>query len=291
MNRSQKAQPVDERSMALKKRMLPARWFDLRGQLKSGEKKMFTLLGTVVLFIAWQLIVMITNTPKAVFPSPLDVLTAFPVLHFEQALVRETLYSMYLNYGGMFSAALFAIPLGFYIGLQPIARAMTEKQLAVFRYAPLMVLIGVFIALFENEDLMKIQFLAAGIFVYLLPTTIARVDQTRKVYLDTAYTCNASRSQLIWTVYYPSVREQIIQDIKILSPISWTYITIAEMLSYTPGALNGIGRMAYYAGRFGEPDKAIACLLVIFMVAWITDKCFDGLDWLINRHKYVGRAH
>jgi len=261
-------------------------YFALRGNLSKREQSALLIIGVVLLLLTWHLITVFTHAPPGVFPSPIKVLKCFPELHFQDALVRNALYSLYLNQAGMLLSVVMALPLGFLIGLLPLFRGLTERQIAVFRYLPLTLLIGVFIRWFGLEDLMKISFLAVGIFVYLLPTLILRVDEVKEVYVQTVKTLGASQWQIVKTVFIPDVLSRVFDDIKVLAPISWTYIIIAEMINKT----GGLGAMAYLFGRQSRADKAFAILLVIILIGILLDKLFTGLDRIFFPHKYATKG-
>jgi len=260
--------------------------FDLRGTLTKRDYNILLYLGIFLILVFWQAITTLTQVPPGVFPSPWKVLICFPELHFQDAIVRNALYSLYLNQAGMYLAVIISLPLGFVIGLFPLFRGLTERQIAVFRYLPLTLLIGVFIRWFGLEDLMKISFLAVGIFVYLLPTVILRVDEVKEVYVQTVKTLGASKWQIIKTVFIPDVLSRAFDDIKVLAPISWTYIIIAEMINKT----GGLGSMAYLFGRQSRADKAFAILVIIIIIGIILDKIFTGLDRLFFPHKYATKG-
>jgi NitT/TauT family transport system ATP-binding protein len=247
--------------------------FSIRGSLSRKQDKILGITGAVIILAAWQLYTEISHIAPSVFPSPLAVFKSFPELHFNDALVRTAWYSLTLNIKGMLLASILAVPLGFIIGLLPFFRGLSERQLSVFRYAPITILTGIFTYWFGMYDAMKINFLAFGIFVYLLPTVIQRVKELQsedEVYLHTAYTCGASEWQTLRSVYIPALVPKVIADIRTLAPISWTYIIIAEMLNNT----GGLGALAWLQGRQGRPDKTFAILLTIIAIGVTIDLLF-----------------
>jgi len=261
-------------------------YFDLRGELSLRDKKILSIVGTFGMVALWQLIVTITGVSSSIFPSPIQVLMSFKELHFEDAIVKNAFYSLKLNLLGMFEAVAFALPLGFVIGLFPLFKHLTEKQIAVFRYLPLTLLIGVFISWFGFYDSLKVNFLAVGIFVYLLPTVVARVNDVDEVYVQTVKTLGANKWQTIKIVFLPAVLSKTFEDVIVLAPISWTYIIIAEMQNNT----GGLGALAYVAGRQSRADKAFAILIVIILIGMILDKIFSLLDMQLFKFKYVKKG-
>lgn len=259
------------------------KFFELRGTLPYWQKIILQITGIILFFLIWHYATIITHASPGVFPPPLKVFAAFPELHFDDAVVRSAFYSIKLNLLGMLGAIILSIPLGFIIGLFPIFRALSEKQIAVFRYLPLTLLIGAFIGWFGFYDKMKIIFLAIGVFVYLLPTVIQRIDEVRDVYVQTVQTLGANKWQTIYTVFIPDVFSRVFDDIRNLVPISWTYIIIAEMINST----GGLGSLSYIASRQSRADKTFAILLILIIIGFLLDKIFSVLDKQFFPHKYA----
>ncbi len=228
---------------------------------------------------------------RAVIPPPIEVVKAFRDLHFTKegkvrndTVIIETGYSLFLNILGYIEAILISIFFGFLIGLVPFFRALLSRWVNAVRFVPLTAVTGLFIAWFGIESNMKVQFLAFGIFVYLLPVIVQRIDEVQKIYLQTAYTLGATKWQLIKTVYFPSVASKVIDDIRVLTAISWTYIIIAEMLNQT----GGIGALIHLSGRQSRLDKVFALLIIIVIIGILQDRLFAWLDKKIFKFKYQG---
>ena len=197
-----------------------------------------------------------------VLPTPLQVVQAFPDLLQKDELIPNTLLSVWRNVQGYFWAVLIAVPIGFLIGLLPLFRGLFGKQVDALRYLPLTALVGIFITWFGIDETMKIAFLAFGIIVYLLPVVIQRIFEVEDVYLKTTFTLGATDWNTIKSVYIPSVMSKLMDDIRVPTAISWTYIIIAELLNKE----GGIGALIYTAGRRGQIPDVFAILLVIILI-------------------------
>ena len=219
---------------------------------------------------------------RAIIPPPLDVFKSYKELHFKDFVVRETLYSLQLNVLGYMEAIFISFVLGFIIALVPFFRALLSRWVNAVRFIPLTAVTGLFIAWFGIASNMKIQFLAFGILVYLLPVVVQRIDDVKKIHLQTAFTLGATKWQLIKTIYFPSVASKIIDDIRVLTAISWTYIIIAEMLNQT----GGIGALIHLSGRQSRLDKVFALLIIIVLIGILQDRLFAWLDKKLFKYKY-----
>lgn len=215
-------------------------------------------------------------------PPPLKVVKSYPELIQTDNLLSNTIRSIWLNIQGYFWAIFISIPFGFLVGLLPLFRGLFSKQVDALRYLPLTALTGLFIIWFGIEDQMKIAFLAFGIIVYLLPVVVQRIDEVQDVYLKTVFTLGARDWQTIRTVYIPSVMSKLMDDIRVLTAISWTYIIIAELLNRQ----GGIGSLIYIKARQGQIHKVFAILIVIILIGFIQDRIFVYLDRRLFPHKY-----
>lgn len=207
-------------------------------------------------------------------PTPPQVLKAYKPLLSEDNLVYHTLNSIWLNIKGYLWAILISIPMGFVIGLYPLFKGLFSKQVDALRYLPLTALTGLFIVWFGIEDKMKVAFLAFGIIVYLLPVVAQRVREVQDVYTKTVFTLGATNWQTIKTVYIPAVMSKVMDDIRVLTAISWTYIIIAELLNKD----NGVGALIYQKARGGQVEKVFAILFVIILIGFIQDRLFLFID-------------
>lgn len=256
-------------------------FFEIRGDIPKSTNNVLSLIGISLLIIIWGFITTVFYSPN--FPGPWAVLKSFGELHFEDALIRNLFYSIKLNVLGFLEATIISLPLGFVIGLFPCLKGLFHKPIDALRFVPLTALIGVFISWFGIYDPMKVQFLAFGIIVYLLPVVVQRVNDVEKVYEQTVKTLGATKWQTIKAVFIPSVLHKVSDDIRVLVAISWTYIIVAELVNKS----GGVGALAYTSARQSRIDKVFAVLLVIICIGFLQDKLFKYLDKLAFPHKHV----
>ena len=214
-------------------------------------------------------------------PPPPKVVSSYHSLVTKDELLSNTGKSIWLNVQGYIWAILLSVSLGFIIGLLPIFNGLFKKHVDAVRYIPLTILTGIFIIWFGIEDRMKVAFLAFGIIVYLLPVVVQRVNEVKDVYLKTVFTIGATDWQTVKSVYVPSVMSKLIDDIRVLTAISWTYIIIAELVNRQ----GGIGSLAYIKARQGQIEKVFAILFVIILIGFIQDRIFAFLDNKVFPHK------
>lgn len=264
--------------------------FKLKGTLNSRAKIILTFLGFGILFFIWFGLTFGKNPiiAGAILPNPWAVLLSFGEMYRENQLMTNITRSIGLNLAGYLEAVIIAIPFGFLIGLYPFFRGTFQRQVDALRFVPLTAVTGLFIIWFGINIGMKVHFLAFGIFIYLLPIVVQRIDEIDDVYYKTVYTLGASNWQVIKSVYIPAVIARLSDDIRVLTAISWTYIIIAESL----GNQGGIGALIWRAGlRQGRSDKVFALLIIIILIGFLQDKLFLYLDKEFFPHKYQQSMH
>jgi NitT/TauT family transport system permease protein len=258
--------------------------FKLGGTVSDSLSTTVGVLGFIVLTAIWYFITTQTGWVKPqTIPSPDSVLFSFSELYSNDNLIGNIGYSLYLNFAGYAKALLFSIPIGFLIALIPFLRSMFSKYIDALRYVPLTGLIGVFIAWFGIESAMKVNFLAFGIIVYLLPIVVQRVYETERIHLDTVYTLGASSWQTFTKIYWPSVISKLSADIRVITAISWTYIIVAEMANNE----GGLGGLIYLCAKQSRLDKIFAIILLIIGIGFLQDILFKWLDKKFFKFKHV----
>jgi NitT/TauT family transport system permease protein len=261
-----------------------SKFFELRGNLDKKSHGIVALIGFIFLMLLWIIITETHMVKPQILPSPFRVLLALPELHFKNALVRNLGYSVYLNMMGYLEAIFVSLIVGFTMGMFPLFKSMFSGYVNSARFLPLTAATGLFMAWFGIETNMKVQFLAVGIMVYLIPVVIARIEEIDDVYEHTAIMLGATPLQRILHVYIPSVVSRIIVDIQNLLAISWTYVIVCEMINSSAG---GIGSLAFLSARQSRVDKVFAVLLIIVMVGFIQDRLFSFIDKRVCRYKYL----
>lgn len=260
------------------------------GSIDKKTSTIISLIGLVVLLAIWYFLTLTGEIiPNKILPNPVKVLLSYGELYTDYDLLPNTWYSIKLNIYGYITAILLALPIGFIIGMFPIARSLFSQYIDAFRFLPLTAITGIFIAWFGIGFDMKVYFLSFGILIYLLPVIVQRINELQNpsnnkdyVYLQTITTLGATNWQKFRHVYFPYVTEKISEDIRVLTAISWTYIIVAELLNKE----GGIGSMIYTLGRQSRTPEVFALLFLIILIGFTQDRLFKSLDQLLFPSKY-----
>jgi len=258
--------------------------FTPRGKIPPKTKVLIEVGGAILVLLIWWAYVHFSAVKQAILPSPIKVITCIPEMITRYHLIGNTMHSILLNILGYLEAIVISVVLGYLIGLFPFFRALSERYLAIIRFLPLTAVLGIMTAWLGIGLNMVMQFLALGIFVYLLPVVVQRIDEVKEVYVDTLTTLGASQWQKIKYAYIPDVRYRLSDDIRILVAISWTYIVIAEMINSSAG---GIGSLVFVVQRQQRTDMVYAIILIILLIGFFQDKLLVAIDKIFFPYKYL----
>jgi NitT/TauT family transport system permease protein len=240
------------------------------------------LLGWVLIFLAWYFITNYGLINTHVLPTPQKTLNAFKELSRNDDLGKNILFSVRINLMGYLKCIVGAIIFGFAIGLNPKVRKMFSHQVSALRFVPITAMMGIFIAISGLTITTKINFLAFGIWVYLVPVVVQRIDEVSGTHLQMMKTLGASAWQTLVHVQWKSVISRLSDDIRILVGISWTYIIVAELA----GIQGGLGSLIFLGERQSNVGKVYAVIFIIVAIGIVQDILFKLLDRILFKFKY-----
>jgi NitT/TauT family transport system permease protein len=240
------------------------------------------LSGWAILFIIWWMVTNWGVINNHVLPTPQKTLNAFKEMLKDDNLGENILFSVRINVIGYIKCIIAAIIVGFAIGLNSSIRRMFSHQINALRFVPITAMMGIFIAISGLTINTKINFLAFGIWVYLVPVVVQRIDEVSGTHLQMMKTLGATFWQTLVHVQWPSVMSRLSDDIRILVGISWTYIIVAELA----GIQGGLGSLIFLAERQSNVGKVYDVIFIIIAIGIIQDIVFKLLDRVLFKFKY-----
>lgn len=238
--------------------------------------------GWLILLVAWWLVTSFGLINSHIMPTPGKTWNAFLDMKDNDSLWDNILFSVKINLLGYLKCILAALVIGFAIGLSPQVRKMFSQQVNALRFVPITALMGIFIAISGLTITTKINFLAFGIWVYLVPVVVQRIDEVNTTHLQMMKTLGASFWQTVRYVTWRSVISRLSDDIRILVGISWTYIIVAEQV----GMQGGLGSLIFLGTRQSNVGKVYAVIIIIVAIGIIQDAVFRLIDRLLFKFKY-----
>src|SRR5712671_1200697 len=218
----------------------------------------------VLVIIVWSLVTRFELVSSYVFPTPLEVLQAFPALFSERGLLGNVYASWFRIAHAFLWCVVIAVPLGLLMASFRWLNDLVNPVAAPMRSMPITAFLPAFIGIFGIYETMKIAFLWFGMFFYLLAVVVEEVNRVDTSLLETAYTLGAKQRQALWLVFRASL-PAIFSSFRILYDIGWTYVILAEMLN----ARKGVGYMVEAARKVLDFDRVYAGIIAIGIAAFL----------------------
>ena len=183
-------------------------------------------------------------------------------------------YSLYRVLTGYALAAMLAIPLGFLIGMSPVAYKALNPFIQVLR--PISPLAWMPLALFiiQDSELSAIFVIFICSVWPMLLNTAFGVAGVREDWVNVARTHELSPLKTAFTVILPAAAPTIVTGMRISIGIAWLVIVAAEML------VGGTGIGYYVWNEWNNLDltSVIFSILVIGVVGMVLDAMFGRLQ-------------
>ncbi len=257
------------------KKSTASQWLRIRESLPFEYKVMLGVIPPVVVILVWGLLTSGTVESRIIspliLPSPLEVISSFKTLWFDAELSRSILASTLRVVTGFIIGAAIAFPLSILMGTYTKVKSLFEPITVFLAYLPIPALVPLTMSLFGIGETQKIMFLALGFLIYLIPLFVKAIDEVDNVYLQTAYTLGVKRWNAITHVLFPIAFPKIVHAMRLGFGVGWTYIILAEMVA----AERGLGQIIIIAQRRGPREHIYLVLIVIVIIAYLTDKLWE----------------
>jgi len=224
-----------------------------------------------------------TPAPGSLFPSPGQIgveLWATITDPFYVAGTNDMGYGIQIGYSllrvviGYALAAAVAIPLGFLIGMSPLAYRALDPYIQVLK--PISPLAWMPIALFTigDSELSSIFVIFICSVWPMLTNTAFGVASVRSDWINVARTHELGAFKTAMTVILPAAAPTIITGMRISIGIAWLVIVAAEMLV----GGTGIGYVVWNEWNGLRLDRMIVAILLIGVMGMLLDALFARLQ-------------
>jgi NitT/TauT family transport system permease protein len=248
----------------------------VRGELRRSSVMLLAALGFLLPFIAWTALSASAWVDPVFLPTPLQVLQRAHEWLFADDLLTDVGISVGRVFGGFLLSAAVAMPLGVLMGAYAPVRALLEPLTDFSRYLPAVAFIPLIMLWVGIEESAKVTVIFVGTFfqmVLLIAQDIARVPPAS---IEAAQTMGASNGEVLQHVLIPAARPAMLDTLRSMMGLSWTYLVVAELVA----ANSGLGFSILKAQRFLQTDKIFTGILLIGLVGLLTDQAFR---WLHRR--------
>ena len=154
---------------------------------------------------------------------------------------------------------------------------MINPTVSAARYLPAASFIPLLLVWFGPTDLQKMSLLFLGVVFFLIALILDATESVENSLVEASLTMGASRTRVVLGVVLPAAAPGMIDAMRAMIAVSWTYLVIAEIVA----AQDGIGAVMMRAGRFLNVDIIMAGILTIGILGVLTDLLFRFSAYLM----------
>ena len=260
------------------------KFFSVRGTVSGRQGFVLGLLGLVSLFALWQLGHWATPELQRKFlPGVDEVVGKIIYLLINKDFISDIGVSLYRIYLSFFVACLVAVPLGLIMGCFVKVRALVNPTVGGLRYLPAASFVPLLLVYLGPTDTAKMALLFLGCVFFLIALILDNVLAVPKEFVESAQTMGADRKHIILRVALPAAAPQILDSMRNMIAVSWTYLVIAEIVAAT----DGIGAVMMSGAKFLHIDIIMAGILTIGVLGVLTDILFRNASRFLFPYVYA----
>jgi len=222
----------------------------------------------LVALIFWQIVSSLDLWPRVLFPSPVDVFTAFVAdLHSGVLLLNLAVSLTSLAYGFIVGGGL-GVPLAYLMGLHRTSRDFFDPLVNLVQAIPGLAWIPFAILWFGLGQAAVTFIVTMAVFFPVLHNLLTGIRLVQPVLVEASQTLGARRLAIIRYVIFPATLPNLITGIRLGIAFGFRSLVGGEMIAST----NGIGYEIFNAQQYFQSARIVVGMLAI------------GITWLLIDH-------
>ena len=236
---------------------------------------MLPIVGPIILFIVWDLVVRMGLVRPILLPSPTDTLITLVKGMAGGALLADCLVTVMRTLIAFLIAAVIGMPLGIILGSSERAYRSVEFLIDFFRSTPASAMIPLFLLIFGISDFNKIAIASFGAFLIIVFNSAYGVINARKQRVMAARVMGASawrvfRDVLVWE----SLQASFV-GLRTAVSMALVIVVVAEMFI---GSIDGLGHAIINAQQVLNVKTMYAAILATGMLGYALNILFLMLE-------------
>jgi ABC-type nitrate/sulfonate/bicarbonate transport system permease component len=239
-----------------------------------AKTRAFIVARSFAVFLAfWYLLAAWVGNPIQL-PSPVRVASALIDLAADGELFEHALISTTRLVISLLIAVILAVPLGFFMGLNPKANAYIDPLVELLRPISGIAWIPLGLFIFGVGDILPVFIMVYVAFFPLLLNTIAGVRNVDRKLLNAARTMEVSRGAMLSHVVVPAALPTIMVGFRLAFAGAWAAIIAAELI----GSPSGLGFAIEWYRQLLMSPKVFGFIVVIGIVGYLCDLALRALQ-------------
>src|SRR4051812_19874541 len=245
----------------------------LRGRPSRRAELTVAAAASVIILIAWEIIVRLGLTNPLFLPAPSDVAVTLWRMATEGDLAMHAGISTLRVWIAFLLSAAMAIPIGILMSSYRVVGAALEPIIDFIRYLPVPALVPLSIIWFGVGESTKLYLLWLGTFFQLVLLVADDMRRVPNKYIETAHMLGADTWQTLRDIAFRAMLPGLVDNLCIPLGWCWTSLIIAEIVPPD----SGIGFVIWTARRYMKTPEVMAGVVVIGVIGLVTDQLVRAL--------------
>ncbi|KGR77284.1 ABC transporter permease [Ureibacillus manganicus] len=246
--------------------------------IRGGKSVLFLLF----LFILWEALVRITETPMWLLPAPSDVIKE-AVIGFDTFSVH-ILSTVYLAILGLVIGCSVGLLIAIILYRLPKVNELLYPLLILSQNIPTIVLAPLLIIWFGFGMMPKLMIIS---LVCFFPIVVASMDGFRQTAPELKHymqMVGASRNQIFWKLEFPHSLPSIFSGLKIAA----TYSVMGAVISEWLGAKKGVGVYMTLAQSSFRIDRVFVAIFFVMLLSIVLFGMIRAIEKVVVKGRNEG---
>lgn len=230
------------------------------------------IVATVLLFIIWELAVLIFKIPPYNLPAPSAILQA--TFDKQQALIENSLQTLVTTLAGFGVAIVAGVILGFMIGYSRLAYVVLYPVLVGFNTIPKVALVPLFALWFGIGTIPAILTAFLLAFFPIAVNVALGLDTVEPEMKDVMRSLGASQIEVFEKIGFPHTLPYIFASLKVAISLAF----VGAVISETVASNKGIGYLIVSASSNFDVPLGFAGLMVLAVMGTILYGFFAAIE-------------
>lgn len=218
---------------------------------------MLPFVATVLLFVVWELVVLIFKIPAFNLPAPSNILRA--MIEFAPQLAANSLRTLWTTLAGFFLAIVVGVVLGFMIGYSRVAYLTLYPLLVAFNTIPKAAIVPLLAIWFGANAIPAVVTAFLLAFFPIAVNVALGLDTVEPEMKDVLASLGASKVETFQKVGWPHTLPYIFASLKIAASFAFIGAVISESVASNAG----LGYLIVQATSDFNVPLAFAALLIL----------------------------
>lgn len=230
------------------------------------------LIATIILFVVWELLVIILKIPPFNLPAPTNIAQA--TIDFAPQLLANSLRTLWTTLLGFVLAVVVGVVLGFMIGYSRLAYLMLYPLLVAFNTIPKAAIVPLF-AIWFGANAIPATLTAFLLAFFPIAVNVALgLDTVEPEMKDVLRSLGASKVETFQKVGWPHTLPYIFASLKIAASFAFIGAVISESVASNAG----LGYLIVQATSDFNVPLAFSALLVLAVMGVVLYGFFVFLE-------------